>query len=245
MNLKVIDLGLVDYLEAWDIQKDTLAKVIEGELDSALILCRHYPVVTLGRAALPMSLRFGNELIQAKGLKLYNIERGGDATYHGPGQLTVYPLLNLGYFKKDIHWFLRELESLIISSLADLNLPVSRVEGFTGAWIGNKKIASIGIAIKHWVTYHGLSINIKKDDLANFDLIRPCGMDIKVTSLEGELGREVEIEDVKLSLVDKFKEGLWSKSFCRNWGKGSQRQQFPTGFLKLGIRLKKKMTWLS
>jgi lipoate-protein ligase B len=208
MDLEVIDLGLVDYLEAWDMQKDTLAKVIEGEMDSALILCRHYPVVTLGRSASQESLRFGSEWIRAKGVKLYNIERGGDATYHGPGQLTVYPVLNLGYFKKDIHWFLRELESLIISSLADLNLPVSRVEGFTGAWIGNKKIASIGIAIKHWVTYHGLSINIKKDDLANFGLIRPCGMDIKVTSLEEELGRQVNVEEVKSSLLNRFVEKL-------------------------------------
>jgi len=204
MDLKIIDLGLVDYLEAWDIQKDTLAKVINNDLDSALILCRHYPVVTLGRGASQESLRFGNEWIRARGVKLYNVERGGDATYHGPGQLTVYPLLNLGYFKKDIHWFLRELESLIISSLADLNLPVSRVEGFTGAWIGNKKIASIGIAIKHWVTYHGLSINIKKDDLANFGLIRPCGMDIKVTSLEEELGRQVSVEEARSSLLNKF-----------------------------------------
>lgn len=209
MDLKVIDLGLTDYLAAWDLQKDILKKVISGELDSALILCRHYPVITLGRAASQDSLRFGNEWIRAKGVKLYNIERGGDATYHGPGQLTVYPLLNLRYFKKDIHWFLRKLESLAISSLADFNLRVSRVEGFTGAWIGNKKIASIGIAIKHWVTYHGLSINIKRDDLDNFDLIRPCGMDIKVTSLEEALGRKVEIADVKLSLLDKFKEGLW------------------------------------
>jgi len=208
MKLEVIDLGLVDYLEAWDVQKDTLAKVINNDLDSALILCRHYPVVTLGRAASRKSLRLGEELIREKGIKLYNIERGGDATYHGPGQLTVYPVLNLGYFKKDIHWFLRELESLIISSLADLNLPVSRVEGFTGAWIGNKKIASIGIAIKHWVTYHGLSINIKKDDLANFGLIRPCGMDIKVTSLEEELGRQVNVEEVKSSLLNRFVEKL-------------------------------------
>ncbi len=208
MELKIIDLGLVDYLEAWNMQKDTLAKVISNELDSALILCRHYPVITLGRGAAQESLRFNNEWIRAQGVKLYNIERGGDATYHGPGQLTVYPVLNLGYLKKDIHWFLRELESLVISSLADLNLRVSRVDGFTGAWIGNQKIASIGIAIKHWVTYHGLSINIKRNDLVNFDLIKPCGMDIKVTSIEEELGRKVEIAEVKLSLLERFNELL-------------------------------------
>jgi len=208
MELKIIDLGLVDYLEAWNIQRDILAKVISGEMNSALILCRHYPVITLGRGASRESLRFSNEVIRARGIKIYNIERGGDATYHGPGQLTVYPVLNLRYFKRDIHWFLRELESLVISSLADLNLPVSRVEGFTGAWIGNKKIASIGIAVKHWVTYHGLSINIKRDDLANFALIRPCGMDIKVTCLEEALGRDVEIADVKFSLLERFNEML-------------------------------------
>ncbi|MDP2044490.1 MAG: lipoyl(octanoyl) transferase LipB [Candidatus Omnitrophota bacterium] len=206
MDLKVIDLGLADYFQVWSLQKDILAKVINNDLSAALILCRHPPVITSGRKVSAASFKVSSGEILAKGIKLYNIDRGGDVTYHGPGQLTVYPIITLHYFKKDIHWFLRELESLVISSLGDFNLFCQRREGLTGVWLQNKKIASIGIAIRHWVTYHGLSINIKKDDLANFNLIRPCGMDIKVTSLEDALGKDANIEEVKLRLLDRFNE---------------------------------------
>lgn len=206
MKLKVIDLGLADYFQVWDLQKDILAKVINNDLNAALILCRHPPVITSGRKVPAASFKAASSEILAKGIKLYNIERGGDVTYHGPGQLTVYPIINLCYFKKDIHWFLRGLESVVISSLGDFNLRCRRKEGLTGVWLRNKKIASIGIAIRHWVTYHGLSINIKKNDLANFNLIRPCGMDIKVTSLEDALGRDVNMEEVKSRLLDRFNE---------------------------------------
>lgn len=204
MKLKVVDLGLAEYLSAWNKQKDILSEVISNDLAAALILCQHYPVITLGRNASRGSFKFSFEEIYAKGLKLYNIERGGDVTYHGPGQLTVYPIINLHYFKKDIHWFLRKLESLVISTLGDFNLRCVRKEGLTGVWINREKVSSIGIAIKHWVTYHGLSINIKRDDLINFSLIRPCGMDIKVTSLEDALGKDVSIAEVKSSFLGRF-----------------------------------------
>ncbi len=206
MKLKVIDLGLADYFQVWGLQKDILAKVINNDLNAALILCRHPPVITSGRKVSAASFKAASSEIRAKGIKLYNIERGGDITYHGPGQLTVYPIINLCYFKKDIHWFLRELESVVISCLGDFNLRCRRRKGLTGVWLRNKKIASIGIAIRHWVTYHGLSINIKKDDLANFNLIRPCGMDIKVTSLEDALGRDVNMEEVKSGFLNRFNE---------------------------------------
>jgi len=206
MELKVIDLGLAEYLPAWNKQKDILCEVISNDLAAALILCQHYPVITLGRSASRVSLKFTFEEIYAKGLKLYNIERGGDVTYHGPGQLTVYPIINLHYFKKDINWFLRKLESLVISALGDFNLRCVNKEGLTGVWINQEKITSIGIAIKHWVTYHGLSINIKRDDLVNFNLIRPCGMDIKVTSLEDVLGKDISIAEVKSSLLGRFQD---------------------------------------
>lgn len=215
MNLKIIDLGLADYFSVWNLQKDILVKVINNDLIAALILCRHPPVITLGRKASMASLKVDLSEIRAKGIKFYNIDRGGDVTYHGPGQLTVYPIINLHYFKKDIHWFLRELESLVISSLDDFNLRCRRREGLTGVWLQNKKIASIGIAIRHWVTYHGLSVNIKRGDLANFNLIRPCGMDIKVTSLEDVLGKDVNMEEVKSRLLYRF------NAFFKNKGGGS------------------------
>lgn len=206
MNLKIIDLGLADYFRAWSLQKDILAKVINNDLNAALIFCRHPPVITSGRKVSGVSFKAASREIFAKGIRLCNIERGGDVTYHGPGQLTVYPIINLCYFKKDIHWFLRKLESLVISALGDFNLRCHRREGLTGVWVQNKKIASIGIAIRHWVTYHGLSINIKRGDLANFNLIRPCGMDIEVTSLEDILGKDVNMEEVKLRLLNRFNE---------------------------------------
>ena len=208
MGFKVIDLGLVDYLATWDLQKTILSRDMNNDVGAALILCQHYPVITLGRNASGSSLKFTRDEICARMIKLYNIDRGGDVTYHGPGQLTVYPILNLHYFKQDIHWFLRELESLVISSLGDFNLCCYRKEGLTGVWVGDKKISAIGIAIKHWVTYHGLSINIKRNDLGNFNLIRPCGMDIKVTSMEDVLDKDVNVADVKLSLLRRFNEFL-------------------------------------
>jgi lipoate-protein ligase B len=135
---------------------------------------------------------------------MYEIERGGDVTYHGPGQLMFYPILNLNYFKKDIHWFLRSLEKIAIDLLGEFGILANRVSGSTGVWLGNKKIASVGIAVKNWISYHGIAINIKRNDLENFSLIRPCGMDVKMTSLESQLHRDVQIDTIKAILINKF-----------------------------------------
>ncbi|MDD5155899.1 MAG: lipoyl(octanoyl) transferase LipB [Candidatus Omnitrophica bacterium] len=206
MDLEVFDLGLIDFGSAWQFQKDTLARVCNSDIRGALIICSHYPAITLGRLA-----RIDNVLIAASGLDerkipLYEIERGGDVTYHGPGQLTVYPVFNLNYFIKDIRIFLRQLEALVIDLLSDFGISGTRYPGLTGVWVEKAKIASIGIAIKRWVTYHGLSINITKDDLGNFSLIRPCGMDIRMTSLESVLGRPINKEILKRGLICRFKE---------------------------------------
>jgi len=137
---------------------------------------------------------------------MYEIERGGDVTYHGPGQLIVYPVFNLTYLKKDIHLFLRQLEGLAMDFLSDFGIKGLRYKGLTGVWIDKKKVASIGIAIRNWITFHGMSINIKKDDLDNFSLIEPCGMDIEMTSLETVLGKNIEIEQTKEIFTRKFKD---------------------------------------
>jgi len=206
MVFKIFDLGLADFQKTLDFQKETHSAVKNNELSSALIFCRHYPVITLGRPANKENILITEAELRNRGIAVYEIERGGDVTYHGPGQLMAYPVFNLNYLKKDIHWFLRQLEEAVIAYLSDLGIKGQRRPGLTGVWVNAKKISSIGIAIRNWITFHGLSINIKSDDLANFSLIRPCGMDIEMTALETILGREIEIESVKQNLIHKFSE---------------------------------------
>jgi len=206
MQFKIFNSGLVDFKKVWDFQKQILQAVKNQEIPSALILCQHYPVITLGRTANKKNILAPEAELRNRGIQVYEIERGGDVTYHGPGQLMLYPVFNLNYLKKDIHWFLRQLEEAVILYLSDLGIKGGRRSGLTGVWVQGHKISSIGIAIRNWITYHGLSINIKRDDLTNFSLIRPCGMDIEMTTLETALERNMEIESVKENLVHKFRE---------------------------------------
>lgn len=206
MELKIFDLGLVDFKKAWDFQKEKFNEVKEGRIPSAIILCRHNPVITLGRQANPKNILAPETELQNKGIRVYEIERGGDVTYHGPGQLMLYPLINLTLVKRDIHLFLRNLEKIAIEAFAELGILTQRVSGLTGVWLGNKKIASIGIAIKNWITYHGIALNIKQDDLENFSLIRPCGMDIMMTSLEASLEGRIEFSGVKEVLTRRLQD---------------------------------------
>jgi len=206
MDLKLFDLGLIDYPQALSRQREIFQAVYAGQLDSALITCRHYPVITMGRQIKAGNLLASKEDLQRGGVVLYQAERGGDITYHGPGQLMVYPIFRLDYFKRDIHLFLRKLEEFVIRLLGDFGVMAQTRPGLTGAWWNEQKIASIGIAIKKWITFHGLAINIKSDDLKNFSLIRPCGMDIRMTSLESALGRALEIGEVKEALKRRLED---------------------------------------
>ncbi len=201
-------MGLVDFKKAWQFQRIIFEEIRNNYFHSALVLCHHYPVITMGRQANKNSIRVSPLELKNRGIYLYEIERAGDVTYHGPGQLTAYPIMNLNYFKKDIHLFLRKLEGVVIDFLADFGISGSRRPGLTGVWIGKQKISSIGIAIKNWITFHGVSVNIKKEDLANFQLIKPCGMDIKMTSLESILNKPVEIDGIKSNFILKFKSRL-------------------------------------
>jgi lipoate-protein ligase B len=184
--MKVINLGLIDYKKALDIQLKTLDSVIKGEQEDCLIICHHPSVVTLGRKSTQ------NDLIGWDGL-VYEISRGGKATYHGPGQVVVYPVINLEKRDNDIYKFLRGLEQAMVNTLTDFGIIDSKGDpDSTGVWINDRKIASIGIAIKRWVTYHGLAINIFHDDKA-FKGINPCGLNVNVmTSLEEIKGHKVE-----------------------------------------------------
>ncbi|MBU1090964.1 MAG: lipoyl(octanoyl) transferase LipB [Candidatus Omnitrophica bacterium] len=204
MDCKIFDLGLIQFKPAWYFQKEAFKAVKHGYIDSALIICQHYPVITLGRCANRDNILCSNKVLAFKGIGVFEIERGGDVTYHGPGQLTIYPIFNLNYLKKDIHWYLRQLEEITINFLKDFGITSERRPGLTGVWVGNKKIASIGITVKNWITYHGVSINIESEDLANFKLITPCGLDIEMTCLEKELGRHIAITDLKNDLIRRF-----------------------------------------
>lgn len=207
MQFKIFDLGLVDFEKAYQTQKEIFENVRSGIFASALILCRHYPVITLGRSADRRNILACESVLLDKGIKIYEIDRGGDVTYHGPGQLILYPILNLNFYKKDLHLALRNLESIVIRTLVEFGVTANRLTGSTGVWLGNKKIASIGIAVKNWITYHGAAINIKNNDLDNFSLIRPCGMDIMMTSLESFLGKEVKFSDVKKNITRRWEDG--------------------------------------
>lgn len=206
MEFKLFDLGLMDYQSAWALQRSVFSQVKQKQITSALILCQHKPIITMGRQSHKENILVNQKDLKRLNLRTYEIERGGDVTYHGPGQLCVYPIVNLTYFKKDIHSFLRSLEVLILEVLSEFGIKAETKVGLTGIWIKEKKIASIGIAIRNWITFHGASLNIKEDDLVNFCLIRPCGLDIIMTSMEGALGKEVKFDQVKQAFVRRWYE---------------------------------------
>jgi lipoate-protein ligase B len=216
MKLKIFDLGLIDFKSAWEYQQDLFLRVKQDELCYALILCQHKPVITLGRTSRKENILVEKEQLEKLNIDTYEIERGGDVTYHGPGQVCIYPIVNLSYFKKDVHWFLRSLEALLLDVLSEFEIKAQTLPGLTGIWIRQKKLASIGIAVRNWITFHGASLNINQDDLTNFSLIRPCGQDIIMTSMETILKQEVKINKVKEVLTRRWYE---TSNFART-GRG-------------------------
>ncbi|MFH0828004.1 MAG: lipoyl(octanoyl) transferase LipB [Candidatus Omnitrophota bacterium] len=201
---KIIDLGLVEFSKAFLAQKEFFNEIKTGSLKSVLVFCRHYPVITYGRGVKSGNLKADELVLSGRGIKIYPADRGGDVTYHGPGQLVVYPIFNLEFFKKDLHYFLRFLEKTVIAVLSEFGINGSIREGLTGVWVERKKISSIGITVKKWISYHGLALNVKNEDLDNFSLIRPCGMDIEMTSMETILKKAISFEDIKKSFIRRF-----------------------------------------
>jgi len=201
-RLKVMDLGLREYGQVWDLQKDLLKKRISGEAMDTLILVEHPPVITLGRGASEEDILVSPEYLARRKISLFRVERGGKATFHGPGQLVAYPIIAL--LKKDVHRYLRDLEETLIRLLARLGVEGRRKRGYTGVWVGEKKIASIGIGVKRWVSFHGLALNVNTD-LSYFSLIFPCGMDGRqITSLKEVLSSPVQMAEVKKLFVSSF-----------------------------------------
>jgi len=196
LNFRVMDLGLVPYGEAWEIQKELVKQRAAKKVPDTLLLVEHFPVITAGRKT---------RMSPTATIPVFEIERGGDETLHSPGQLVGYPIIYLPKENRDLHEYLRRIEEVLIHSLEDFGLQAGRREGLTGVWIGAKKIASIGVACKKWVTYHGFALNVN-NDLSLFQKIKPCGLDPKImTSMGAELDSPVSMEVLKEKLVARFK----------------------------------------
>ena len=196
----VQNMGRKSYKAVWDLQKEMQQQRIKGEIEDTLILVEHYPVYTLGKNA--------NEdhLLQSRdeSVDVFKIERGGDITFHGPGQLVGYPILDLSNYKKSVSWYMRALEQVLIDTLIEFKIIAQRNNGLTGVWVGEEKIAALGVRISHWVTMHGFSLNVNPD-LSFYDGIIPCGIfDHGVTSMEQLLGETQNNYNVKNMVIEKF-----------------------------------------
>lgn len=217
VEVKYIDLGKISYAEALAVQQKYFDQLVQNKIHgisneklNKLLLCEHFPVITLGKSADEKNVLFANEQLELNGIELFHIGRGGDATFHGPGQITGYPILDLECFTSDLKQYMRQLEEVVIRTIADYGLKGYRMEQFTGVWIDSlldkkpKKIAAFGVKTSRWISMHGFALNVNTD-LSYFAYINPCGITDKgVTSLQAELQKPVEMEQVKSRLHQHF-----------------------------------------
>jgi lipoyl(octanoyl) transferase len=200
-------LGLVDYQAGLDLQRELVEQRKQGLIPDTLLLLEHPPVITLGARNHNASSNVLEtpEALALKGVALFETGRGGDVTYHGPGQLVGYPILELQADRRDVHRYVRDLEEVLIRAVSDFGIAASRIPGLTGIWVGDQKLAAIGVRISRWVTSHGFALNVSTD-LSNFGLIVPCGIaDKGVTSMERLLGRPVPMDEVVKTVEIRFK----------------------------------------
>src|SRR5229473_903717 len=216
-----IDLGMIGYAEAYALQKRIVAARKAGAIEDVLLLCEHPPVITLGRSGKRENLLASEHVLRQKGVEFHASDRGGDITYHGPGQIVGYPILNLGAIRRDVVWYVRMLEEAMIRATAEFGIIAEREQGKTGIWVDaaqsssalatrhsplatSEKLGAIGVHISRWVTSHGFAYNVSTD-LRFFDLIVPCGIaGRKATSLEKLLGRGVDSREVAARLTQHF-----------------------------------------
>ena len=205
-DFEVLDLGLIDYQKGLSLQQDLLKEIASGKRKSVLTFCEHNPVITLGRSAKKENVLKPDEQLRSLGVEVIHTNRGGDVTLHLPGQLVVYPVFDLRCLGRDIGLFLRNMEKAVIAMLKAYRIKALVKEGSTGVWVEQKKIASIGIAVRNWVSYHGLSLNVNCN-LDLFSLIRPCGQDIMMTSMARFLSPDdLNINEVKRRLTNSFRQ---------------------------------------
>ena len=213
----IVDVGLIGYAEAWELQKRLVTARKNGAIEDVLLLCEHPHVITLGRNGKREHLLASEQVLRQKAVEFHSSDRGGDITYHGPGQLVGYPILNLAAIRKDVVWYVRMLEETMIRATAEFGISAERVTGKTGIWVRDtndsnaaslieEKLGAIGVHISRWVTSHGFAYNVSTD-LRYFDLIVPCGITgRKATSLEKILGRGVTRKEVVQPVVRNFGE---------------------------------------
>lgn len=212
---KVCKLGIIPYQKALELQLSLLEKRRKEEIEDALLLLEHPPTFTTGRRGKDEHLLMNLEEFKKRGIHFEVVSRGGDITYHGPGQLVGYAILDLKKLNNDIHKYLRNLEEIIILALNDFGMKGERIKGITGVWVKDEKIASIGVGIKKWITYHGFALNVNTD-LTYFDMIVPCGIQgVKITSVKKLSGSE---RDIDMSELEKSTINAFSNVFNRRLG---------------------------
>jgi len=208
----ILDLGLIDYKTAWDLQRQLWSRRVEGELPDLLLLVEHPHVITLGRRGNRSHLIASPEVLEEMEIPIFHVERGGDVTYHGPGQLVVYPILNLKEYGYRLIRYVDQLEEVILRVLRDYGMEGRRDALNRGVWINGEKIASIGVTIKRWVSFHGFSLNYETD-LEYFELVHPCGLlEKKMTSMTKILGEKISRQSLTERISFHFKE-----VFQRDW----------------------------
>jgi lipoyl(octanoyl) transferase len=205
-SIEVQDWGIIDYSVALARQRARLADLIAGRVADTLIICQHEPVITCGTSSQESSFICSQEALAKKKITVFQVERGGDVTYHGPGQLIAYPMINLHHFKTDVGWYMRTLEQSIINTLGNFSVTGQRIEGKAGVWISpTRKIASIGVKLSRWCSMHGMAINVLSESTSGFKHIVPCGIaGISTTSVEGERGSPPTLTDFKDCFIDNF-----------------------------------------
>lgn len=204
-EIEVISLGLpVAYAEMLTRQKERRAQVERGDAPNTLFVLEHLPVITCGRNTQAGNVLAAPEALAAQGVALEQVDRGGDVTYHGPGQLVAYPILRLTEWKCSVGWYLRSLEEVLIKTLAGFGIEGWREEGYTGVWTSAGKVAAIGVGVHQWTTFHGVALNVAPD-MEHFRLIVPCGIgDRPVTSMAALLGAAPDMESVRAAFVREF-----------------------------------------
>jgi len=218
--LEVRDLGLIPYEEALALQSELIERRRSGDIPDQLLLLQHPHVITLGTASSPSHILADESRRRDLGIDLFDVGRGGDVTYHGPGQLVAYPILDLKPDRKDVHRYLRDLEAVLVQTLDRIGIRGEPIPDLTGVWVEGRKIAAIGVRVSSgWITSHGFALNVS-NDLSYFDTIVPCGIqDVSVTSVTQELGRLVDVSDVL---------GIVSEAFSETFGRSIRDAAQPT-----------------
>lgn len=203
--LTVLNLGLEPYESALRLQHQLVAARRQGTIDDMLLLLQHPPVITLGRRGDEANILVSKEQLAELGVEVHRVERGGEVTYHGPGQLVGYPILDLRQHRTDVGWYMQSLEEVLIRTLADFGIAACRLQGIIGVWLDERsKIGALGVRIEDWITYHGFALNVA-EDLTHFQLIVPCGLaNVGVTSMEKALGEAVDMVAVRERATENF-----------------------------------------